>query len=283
MVIVVLAHDGGWQDHVVVDDEIITVGRARDNDVVIRSAGVRDHHATLVAREAVGSVRIGEFTLGFEHHDDPIELRLLAASLQGDEQARAVYADWLDEHGRTTHAGFLRAQVEILAHDPDEPRFAELADRLCELEAVLPYGWRSHLERPVIQLGEPADFALRIGLARPTSPTQRMVQIWAAGIALTCDNDKVQPDWFAAALQPTAQQIARRDPLPFPELDLVATHQRLDDGHELRDHCRWLKLGPTTDNVHAFLFHEAGDALVSFAFWRPELCLDDTWISIDAH
>ena len=30
------------------------------------------------------------------------------------------------------------------------------------------------------------------------------------------------------------------------------------------------QLGPTTDNVHAFLFHEAGDALVSFAFWRPE-------------
>jgi uncharacterized protein (TIGR02996 family) len=46
-----------------------------------------------------------------------------------DDGPRLVYADWLDEHGDSPRAAFIRAQCALARMDPDDPRRPELLQR----------------------------------------------------------------------------------------------------------------------------------------------------------
>ncbi|MCI0462657.1 MAG: TIGR02996 domain-containing protein [Gemmataceae bacterium] len=50
-----------------------------------------------------------------------------------DDAPRLVYADWLEEHGQTERADFIRAQSELATLPEDSPRRRELAFRAREL------------------------------------------------------------------------------------------------------------------------------------------------------
>ncbi len=50
-----------------------------------------------------------------------------------DDAPRLVYADWLEEHGQTERADFIRAQIELATLTEDSPRRRELAFRAREL------------------------------------------------------------------------------------------------------------------------------------------------------
>lgn len=268
--IVVVRHDAGWQYHVAIERETFTIGRTRGHDIVLEAPELAEQHLTLAARDAIGELRLGEYTLELEHHHDALEAGLLAAIARGDDASRLVYADWLEERGQPAHAEFLRAQLEILRHAFDEPAFAALSGRLRELIGVLPYGWCSHLERPVIELGDRARFAFRVGLARPDQPSTRVVQIWAAGAELTCDDESAYVPAFTHALSFDVLRVPQRLALPYPELDSAENHRRVQDDEALRERHRWLSCGPTTDNITSFLFGDGEDAILTFAFWRAE-------------
>jgi uncharacterized protein (TIGR02996 family) len=269
MVIVVAEHDAGWKFHVPVERSVVTVGRARDNDIVIVDPSIAKHHAQLEVSRATGPVRFGEFTLVFEHHHDPTETSLLAAIAGGDDPSRLVYADWLEQQGCARHAEMLRTQIEILQHAAGEPAFAALSERLRALIAMLPYGWCAHVERPVIELGDRIQLAFRIGLASRTT-SSRVVEIWAAGVELTSDDDSVFVPAFGYALDREIQRIAVRRGLPYPELDIADNHRRVDADEDVRDAHRWLQCGPTTDNLSSYLFGAGEDVILTFAFWRLE-------------
>ena len=67
--------------------------------------------------------------------DDP----LLRAIIQDpdDDAPRLVYADWLDEHGESARAAFIRAQVKLARMPEDDPERVALV----QIERTL---WRAH-------------------------------------------------------------------------------------------------------------------------------------------
>jgi uncharacterized protein (TIGR02996 family) len=279
MVIVVAHHDAGWKDHVVIERETFTIGRYvrgefHGYDLFLDAPELEAGPMTLAVQEVRGALRLGDTTLEVERYDDPAEAALLAASVRDDDASRLVYADWLEQRGQPARAELLRAQIEILRWPWREPAFVAWSARLRELESAVPYGWRKYLERPVIELGDRARFAFRIGLADQQYREQRVVQIWAAGIELTCDDDKVYVPAYSYAMSSASTKIAYRPALPYPELDPAENHRWIhvldgDLAHQRERH-GWLHCGPTTDNITSYLFGDGDDAIFTFAFWRSE-------------
>jgi uncharacterized protein (TIGR02996 family) len=64
-----------------------------------------------------------------------------------DDTPRLVYADWLDDNGDSDRAEFIRGQIELLRLDRDDPRFADLAARMRELEENNGKLWKRDLPR----------------------------------------------------------------------------------------------------------------------------------------
>jgi uncharacterized protein (TIGR02996 family) len=54
-----------------------------------------------------------------------------------DDTPRLVYADWLQENGRTDEAEFLRVQCRLAGAEPNDPEYPELLDREAELRLWL--------------------------------------------------------------------------------------------------------------------------------------------------
>jgi uncharacterized protein (TIGR02996 family) len=50
-----------------------------------------------------------------------------------DDAPRLIYADWLEEHGQSDRAEFIRLQIELAPLDLDDPRRSALKDREVEL------------------------------------------------------------------------------------------------------------------------------------------------------
>ncbi|MFO0876391.1 MAG: TIGR02996 domain-containing protein [Gemmataceae bacterium] len=59
----------------------------------------------------------------------------------GDELARLIYADWLEEHGETVRAEFIRVQVRLAKLRQDDPEYVALQERQRELLIVHGRGW----------------------------------------------------------------------------------------------------------------------------------------------
>jgi uncharacterized protein (TIGR02996 family) len=70
---------------------------------------------------------------------DPDAAALLRAIVRhpDEDTPRLVYADWLQENGRTEEAEFLRVQCRLAASEPDDPKYPALIDRDEELRLWL--------------------------------------------------------------------------------------------------------------------------------------------------
>jgi uncharacterized protein (TIGR02996 family) len=68
-----------------------------------------------------------------------------------DDDARAVYGDWLDENGRRDEAEFLRAQLTIKTLTPDDARFQELSTTMREIAPKLSPEWRRTVAQPPLE------------------------------------------------------------------------------------------------------------------------------------
>jgi len=97
------------------------------------------------------------------------------------------------------------------------------------------------------------------------------VDIWAAGVELTCDDNAAFVPQFCHAVEATVTWLLSELNLnlPYPELSPEGNHRRLHEGewHDLRSY-RFMDWGPTTDNVLSFIFSRGTDMLITFEFLR---------------
>jgi uncharacterized protein (TIGR02996 family) len=161
----------------------ISVGRARENDLVLAHASVSERHLRLVARDdrfiAVDlksdggsfvnerritapvivrhgdAIMVGAYALVLVDRLPPekTERDLLAAIEKnpGDDDTRAVYCDWLEENGRSDEAEFLRAQLALRALTPDSLEFQRLASAMHALAPKMSLSWRRTVARPTLE------------------------------------------------------------------------------------------------------------------------------------
>ncbi|WP_103890105.1 hypothetical protein [Actinacidiphila yanglinensis] len=128
-------------------------------------------------------------------------------------------------------------------------------------------------------LGDKHTFAIEVGewdheLCR--------VDIWAAGIWLTCDDNMAFARQFRRDVLDTAAWLrsGMASALPFDGLSPQAAHRRLmlragtDDeseaDFEFRSRFRVMNWGPTTDNVTAHHFQDQDSSLITLQFRRDE-------------
>ena len=187
----------------------ISVGRSRDNDLVLAHGSVAERHLRLVARDdrfiafdqqtEGGSfvdgqkimdpvfvrhgnlLTVGAYTLELVDRGPPSETerRFLDAIEKDprDDDTRAVYCDWLDESGRRDEAEFLRAQLAIKTLAPDNPKFQELSSVMRTLAPKMSPEWRRTVAQAAL---ENCDLQFEIkcpkrwdALAPTASPTER--------------------------------------------------------------------------------------------------------------
>jgi uncharacterized protein (TIGR02996 family) len=167
----------------------ISIGAAATNDIVLGGSEVSARHGRLVARDGrlivvdlksetgtyvngrritspivmrpADKIYIGNHTLHVgvvtawpDDADatpivDATEIRLLSEIAAGDDLARAVYADWLDERGRPDRAELLR--LLQVYDDADDDARGSIWRRMYELVAAIEPRWRLRVSRPVIQ------------------------------------------------------------------------------------------------------------------------------------
>ena len=82
---------------------------------------------------------------------DPGERGLLAAIAEGSEPSRLKYADWLQRHGESARAEFLRVDCELAASNPNDPKFERLLERRHDLSSRISVDWRSRVSRAPIE------------------------------------------------------------------------------------------------------------------------------------
>jgi len=168
--------------YLTIDDALLTIGRAKDNHVVLDHVSVAPKHARL-ARSAVGIdvevvgistvlvdgkripksarihdghvVTIGQYTIELSDRDAPTDQERVfidaIALTPKDDSCRAVYGDWLEENGRSAEAEFLRAQLAIKSLSAEDPRFQQLSDRIRELAPSVSLSWRRTIARPALE------------------------------------------------------------------------------------------------------------------------------------
>src|SRR5688572_23806828 len=129
--------------------------------------------------------------------------------------------------------------------------------------------------------GHPSRFQCVIPALDGQDPKQRLVDVYAAGRWLTCDDNTAYTPHFAGCLAHAAEWILRNDEStsvfrrPFPELSPAEKHRKLlaaakGDGDNTRHlQYRFIDWGPTALNGRAHLFVSDGIASSPFSFWRP--------------
>src|SRR5262249_4647574 len=65
-----------------------------------------------------------------------------------DDTTRLVYADWLDDHGESAKAEYLRLVAALCRSSPPVDPQSAIAEQLREAETRLPAGWRDTTGRP---------------------------------------------------------------------------------------------------------------------------------------
>ena len=127
------------------------------------------------------------------------------------------------------------------------------------------------------RFGERNTFALELGAADETSADLRIVDVYAGGRWLTCDDNVVFLSQFIGSLNDDLNWLVtpatqKRDKLPFSALTPLANHKELlelaNDDNELHLFHRFMDWGPTADNVSMHLFRINGVAYLPFSFWR---------------
>src|SRR5579871_2247260 len=76
-----------------------------------------------------------------------------------DDAPRLVNADYLDEHGETERAEFVRVQCELARCPEEDPRYLDLRERERALLANNKEAWSAELKLPPSQLRYRRGFA----------------------------------------------------------------------------------------------------------------------------
>jgi hypothetical protein len=125
--------------------------------------------------------------------------------------------------------------------------------------------------------GDRSRFAIEVGEFYGDTDAARRVDVWAADVWLTCDDNNVYVPHFAGCLQhavsnllvdPTYRLLGR----PYLGLSIEDNYRCLRAEEDNTDFLAYgfMDWGPTADNVGMLLFREAGTAYMPFAFWRPD-------------
>lgn len=96
------------------------------------------------------------------------------------------------------------------------------------------------------------------------------VDIWVAGIRLTCDDNSPYMPQFWDSVESTLCHVLSGRGLVLTDHSLTVEelHRRAanqEDGYERHRFMYW---GPTTDNISSFIFLRDGNATITFEFWR---------------
>ncbi|OWK37830.1 hypothetical protein [Fimbriiglobus ruber] len=127
------------------------------------------------------------------------------------------------------------------------------------------------------RFGDRSRFAVEVGESHSDTDAARRVDVWAAGVWLTCDDNNVYVPHFAGCLQHAVGYLLS-DPQcscgrPYPELSVADNYRRLWGGAQTDNaqylSYRFMHWGPTADNVSMLLFREAGTAYLPFSFCWP--------------
>jgi uncharacterized protein (TIGR02996 family) len=173
-VIELVVRDGARVSEHAFERESIHIGTQPRCDLVVR--GERKDQAYVYGNEVDGftltdvkrnqsrRIAVGEqFTVGVATIElrvrppvpyaaaEPAERELLAAIAGGDDTARPVYADWLEQRGDGARAEFLRVQQQILGATGDTPEFHAQMTRLRELAQGIDVMWRVAIARPFVE------------------------------------------------------------------------------------------------------------------------------------
>ena len=127
------------------------------------------------------------------------------------------------------------------------------------------------------RFGDRSRFAIEVGDFYGDIDSARRVDVWAAGVWLTCDDNNASVPFFAGRLQCAVGSLLvdptyRRLGMPYPELPVAENFRRLRAEDDNTDYLAYLFMdwGPTADNVSMLLFREGGTAYLPFAFHRPD-------------
>ena len=127
------------------------------------------------------------------------------------------------------------------------------------------------------QFGTRQTFAIEIGGYQSPSSELRVVDVYADGQFLTCDDNTVYLPAFIGALQSDIQRMSAdhtpcHDAMPFETLSPIENHRRLladaETDNDLHLFHRFMDWGPTADNVSMHLFRIDDMAHIPFSFWR---------------
>jgi uncharacterized protein (TIGR02996 family) len=96
---------------------------------------------------------------------------LLAAvfAAPDDDLPRLVYADWLEEHGESDHAEFIRLQIRRSGMAGDDPTAKEIDGRIVLLRAVGADRWLGPIKAAIGALAGAVHATFRRGFASELS------------------------------------------------------------------------------------------------------------------
>lgn len=131
-------------------------------------------------------------------------------------------------------------------------------------------------------IGDTHQFAFEIGDYLEDIPSLRRVDIWAGGRRLCLDDDSVYVPQFIASLEDElgeTHEVGRfndylrgKSPEEMARF-VISTRDEESPNYDLCDDTlyptyRVLDLGPTTDNISAFLFRDGNRAHLVYSLWR---------------
>jgi hypothetical protein len=115
---------------------------------------------------------------------------------------------------------------------------------------------------------------------RETDGSRRVVDVYAAGCWLTCEDNQVYVPVFAGVVAESLRKLLlnpqiNQRPLPYPELSATDNYRRLKANADAFDDAEWraskfMKWGVTADNVGMLLFRHHDMAILPFSFLRPD-------------
>jgi hypothetical protein len=121
------------------------------------------------------------------------------------------------------------------------------------------------------RFGDRATLAIEVGAS--VSAQLRTVDVWAAGVLLTTDDNAAFVPFVSRAMRSTVARVRRHDlaPCPFPDLSPEETFRRLEtDETEFRERFWFAQWGEILDNVSRYAYQDRDHLVMVFAFWRPD-------------
>lgn len=126
-------------------------------------------------------------------------------------------------------------------------------------------------------IGSRQTFAFEIADDESRHSDLRRVNVCAAGIHLTCDDDTMYIPQFLNSLTCDLDRLVypsdrRRDTMPFTDLSPQGNHRRLleiaEEDSTAHLYHRFMDWGPTADNVSMHYFRIGDTIYLPFSFWR---------------